>query len=90
MSQTATDLVIACIVIGVLNVVAANDGSVAVLIVGFVSGEIDLSKELLLMILELPNHFDTVPSLGMEQAAFSLRADEVGVGPGGKNCGALS
>lgn len=59
MPRTYTDSAYAIVfrVVGwFLDVVSANYSSIAVVVVAFVGGEVDFSKELLLMMLEFADH----------------------------------
>lgn len=50
--------VVFVVVLGLLDHVPPDYGLVAVVIVGFVRCEVDLAKELLLVMFEFPNHGD--------------------------------
>ena len=52
LAEGAADAVVFCVVGGVCDCVASADGGGAVVVVGFVGGEIDFAEELLLVVLE--------------------------------------
>lgn len=56
LAQGTADAVVFLVVGGVLDGVAAEDGRVAVVVVAGVGGEVDLSEELLLVVLEFADH----------------------------------
>lgn len=56
LAKGSADAVVFLVVGWVLDGVAAEDGRVAVVVVAGVGGEVDLAKELLLMVLEFADH----------------------------------
>ena len=55
----STDLVVFLIVSRLLNSITTDHSSVAVVVVGCVSGEVDLAEEFRLMVLEFADHLDS-------------------------------
>jgi hypothetical protein len=56
LAHGAAQLVVLAVVVAALDGIAAHDGRLAVVIVGFVGVEVDLLEELLLVVLEFPDH----------------------------------
>ena len=73
MAQLTGQAVVRGVVVGVGKRVAADDFCAAVLVVGRVIGEVDLAQELLLVVLELSDHFCWIVDMSICDVVASRR-----------------